>query len=68
MISIRKSTYRGRAGFLICGTDPLGRRISIFTRTRESAERIKVKVIKGQEVTVEDFQSLLFRSLKEVSK
>lgn len=31
-LSIRHSVYRGKPGFLICGRDSIGRRLSIFCR------------------------------------
>lgn len=38
-LQIRRHTYRGRPGFLICGTDWRGcSGISVFVRTRPAAE------------------------------
>lgn len=58
MIQIRKHTYRGTDGFLVCGKPPGARirRVRIFTETRSSAERIKRKVKAGQDIGVEDFK------------
>jgi hypothetical protein len=56
-LSIRPTTWRGEAGFLVCGRDAWDRRISIFTATRASAEviRDKVKADANAEITAEDF-------------
>ena len=55
-VSIRPTTYRNQHGFLICGRDVRGRRVSIFTTTRGSAEHIRDKVKAGQGTTLEDFK------------
>jgi len=56
MISIREHTYRGKDGFLICGKNARGTKVSIFTVTRSSAERIKEKVKRFENITVKDFE------------
>jgi hypothetical protein len=40
-LRITVSTYRGRPGFLVTGTDEYGSRISIFAKTRQDAEAIR---------------------------
>jgi hypothetical protein len=55
-IQIRRRSYRGRDGWLICGTDPYMRRVSIFTETRTSAETIRDAVKAGRETTLEMFR------------
>ena len=56
-LQIRRTVYRNREGFLICGrcehSGIFGTRI--FTLTRPSAERIRDKVKVGQEITTADF-------------
>jgi hypothetical protein len=51
-LSIRKTTYRGLDGFLICGHPPEPYRkvfpVSIFVRTREAAEAIKSLLLVGE--------------------
>lgn len=37
-IVVRPSTYRGRSGFSVYGTDTFGRRVRVFARTQECAE------------------------------
>lgn len=54
-LRIIRKTYRGEEGFLIVGTNTRGHHISIFTKTRESAERIRAKQNAGQDTTLEDF-------------
>lgn len=41
MMRILKSSYRGNDGFTICGTDPRGRSVRVFTRTRKVAEEVR---------------------------
>ena len=55
-LQIRRKTYRGIEGWLICGR-PLGslKAVSIFTHSRKSAERIRDKVREGKEIGMEDF-------------
>ena len=55
-LQIRRKTYRGKAGWLICGR-PKGyvNAVSIFTLTRKSAEQIRDKVRRGEQFTLEDF-------------
>jgi hypothetical protein len=55
-LQIRPSTYRGEAGFLVCGTDKQGRRVSIFTGTRRSAVEIRRKVKVGLKIDQADFK------------
>lgn len=55
VVQVRPGTYRDEPGFKISGTDPRGRRVSIFARTRESAEHIRTKVLAGQDIDVADF-------------
>lgn len=54
-LSVRAGTYRDKPGFGIHGKDTKGRSVRIFTSTRESAERIKAKVARGEAVTSADF-------------
>jgi hypothetical protein len=54
MIQVRRTTYRGQSGFLVCGTRD-GKRTRIYVKTREAAEYIRGKVNKGESITVEDF-------------
>ncbi len=55
-LSIRPTTWRGEDGFLICGRDAGGRRVSIFTTTRGGAEHIRDRVKAGHDTTVADFE------------
>lgn len=54
-LSIRRKVYRGREGFLVSGNVGGIFGTSIFTETRESAEHIKAKVLRGEEITSQDF-------------
>jgi len=36
-LQIRKSSYRGHDGFMVCGKDPKGRKVDVFCRTRRGA-------------------------------
>ena len=56
-LQIRRKTYRGKEGWLICGR-PLGslKAVSIFTHSRKSAERIRDKVKQGKQIEPEDFR------------
>jgi hypothetical protein len=54
-LSIRPSTYRGEAGHHIVGKDGAGRSISIFTYTRASAEVIRAKTARGEEIDISDY-------------
>ena len=56
-LQIRRKTYRGDDGFLICGRDGLGRSVSVFTLTRTSAERIRDKVRAGEQIEGADFEA-----------
>lgn len=57
-IALRRCQYKGEDGFLVCGKrtpqDTWG--VSIWTRTRASAEHIKAKVKRGERVNLEDFR------------
>ena len=53
---IRASNYRGEPGFSLSGRDALGRRLKIFAKTRPIAERIRAKVVRGEQITLDDFQ------------
>lgn len=55
MIQIRKSTYRSKPGFTISGLSPKGHHVKIFTETRSSAEHIRDKVKRGEEIELGDF-------------
>ncbi|HXM59175.1 MAG TPA: hypothetical protein VOB72_27510 [Candidatus Dormibacteraeota bacterium] len=55
-LSIRPTTYRGEDGFLVYGRDGAGSKVSIFTTTRGSAERIRERVKAGEQTTAEDFE------------
>ncbi len=54
-LSIRPTTWRGEDGFLIYGRDAGGRRVSIFTTTRGSAEHIRERVKAGHDIAA-DFE------------
>ena len=56
-LSIRPLQRGDVAGYSIVGRDSAGRQISIFTRTRESAEHIKAKKLANEdaEITTNDF-------------
>lgn len=56
-LQIRPSTYRGQTGFALTGHDPDGRRVKIFTTTRQAAEGIREKVKAREELCVEDFRA-----------
>jgi len=59
MVQVRRTTYRGTPGYLICGRTPQrpnGWGVSIFTRTKRSAERIRRKVNRGEQTTLADFR------------
>lgn len=47
-LQVRASTYRGEAGFLICGTNAHGARVSIFVTTREEAEAVRANLRAGR--------------------
>lgn len=58
-LQIRKTVYRGRKGFLICGRAKVNPGVfgtQIFTETRVIAERIRDKVNRGERTTLEDFR------------
>ena len=56
-LQIRTAVYRGQEGFTISGAKPGStQRVKIFTKTRNSAERIRDKVKAGQEIELADFQ------------
>lgn len=58
MISVRRTTYRGQAGFLVCGRRPGetgGWPVSIFTLTESSARHIAAKVKRGEQIDGADF-------------
>lgn len=56
-LRIIRHTYRGREGFLIVGRRAPGHFLTrIFTETRTSAEHIKAKVKRGEQVETKDFQ------------
>ena len=48
-LSVRPYTYHGNAGYLISGSDKLGRRISIFARSKSEAERMRDDIKAGRE-------------------
>jgi len=52
-IQVRKSTYRGDDGFLICGVSRFGHRLAIFTETKDGAERIR-KAYNDETLTMEE--------------
>jgi len=52
---IRKTIYRNREGYLICGGGHGMFGCRIFTETRESAERIRDKKRAGEEILLSDF-------------
>lgn len=54
-LSIRPCTHRGVQGFGVVGTDARGRRSSIFTETRGSAEVIKGRLQADQEIDLSDY-------------
>ena len=54
-VCVRAGTYRQREGWKIYGSDPQGRKVSIFTETRESAEVISEAVKAGEDVTLDMF-------------
>jgi hypothetical protein len=56
MISVRRSVYRNKNGFIVTGRDDQGRHISIFAETYEVAQHIADKVRRGEQTTVADFQ------------
>jgi hypothetical protein len=50
MIQVRRTTYRGEAGFLVCGND--GRHVfpvKVFTPHEQQARRIADAIRKGEE-------------------
>lgn len=47
-LQIRSKTYRGREGFTVVGTDPKGRRVSVFAETREQADKAKKNIMEGR--------------------
>jgi len=56
VIQVRETNYRGEDGYLICGKSPRGHRVSIFTATEGSAQRIAAKVKAGEDITSADFE------------
>lgn len=54
-LQIRRAIYRGQPGFLIIGGPGLYG-VRIFTLTRSSAERIRDKVRRGEQTTLDDFR------------
>lgn len=54
-VSIRATTHRDQPGFSITGKDAHGRSVRIFTKSRDSAERIKDKIRRGESTKPEDF-------------
>lgn len=55
-VRIATHTYRRVPGFLVMMCGHAWRRDRIFTHTRTSAERIKAKMLAGEEVTLKDFE------------
>lgn len=55
-LTIRRKIYRGKLGWLICGTDAKGRKPSVFTESRASAVVIREALRQGREITAEMFR------------
>ena len=55
--SIRPHVYRGQVGFLVTETGEPRHvfRVQVFTFTRTSAEKIRLRIRDDQDVTMEDF-------------
>ena len=49
-LAARRGIYRGFPGWLVCGVDGHGRRVDVFVRTRDEAERVKVNIGAGRHV------------------
>ncbi len=56
-LSIRPKTRGEVDGFSITGRDELGRSVSIFTKTREAADHIRAKKLRGEDIVAADFQT-----------
>lgn len=56
MIQVRRTTYRGTPGYLICGRDPRDRKLSIFTLTLSSARKIQARVRRDERIEPEDWE------------
>lgn len=50
------STKTGMAGFFVKGIDAHGRKMNVFTEHRTVAEKVRKKLVKGQDLTPEDLQ------------
>jgi len=48
-VQVRKSTYRGKTGYLVSGRNARGQRISIFATTETEARRIAAAEKAGEE-------------------
>jgi hypothetical protein len=54
-LQIRRTSYRNKPSLLIAGTDSRGRSIKVFAETRDAAEHIKAKLLRGENITTMDF-------------
>lgn len=54
-LSIRSTAWRGVSGFTVTGRDGV-RSVSIFTLSRTSAEVIRRKILRGDELIAADFE------------
>ena len=56
-LQIRQTTYRNEPGFLVCGKHSNSGIFgtAIFTKTRKSAELIRDKVKRGENIKLQDF-------------
>lgn len=59
MLQIRETTYRGRKGFLLCGTHEncigVDGRVRVFVERREVAEDVREKIKAGKEWSLLDY-------------
>lgn len=55
-LQTRRSTYRDREGFTITGRDTLGRPVKIFVENEDAVDRVRTRIMAGEEVRLEDMQ------------
>lgn len=57
MLTVRASTYRGKPGWLVCGSVAKDKpRVRVFTPYRLVAEHIREKLNAGRDINAIDFQ------------
>lgn len=53
-LQTRATTYRDKPGFGVYGKDTKGRSVRVFVESREAVAKVKARIARGEEVTLED--------------